>query len=244
MGQEDLSVWDIQTQGRSRGIDSPDAKGRMEMLSCFICMKFLLVMLTSFSFVTVTIAAGPGSDEVKRRTLKIEDHPCFSEAGPRRSICRLQQGRGAIEPRAEGGVGRRVQALLKAKEVQRSHLVPKWMSASRARSIDLRSTKTQLNDPTRNPQKFRDQEPQAPKTEARKGSLIQRRALGGTRQDATAIDCRAMEGLRLLACLRERGIEITPRTVDSETWELYRLQQPAPVKSPTRDESEEVPVQE
>ena len=85
----------------------------------------------------------------------------------------------------------------------------------------------------------------AEKPETSRGSLIQRRALSGTRQEATEIACRAMNGLRLLACLRERGIEMNERTVDRETWELYLDQQPAEEISPPATEPiEEEPVQE
>ena len=208
-------------------------------------MKFLVTLLSGVILIGTAHAAELTPEEIDRKIQRIESHPCFGALGPERSICRQEQGRGSsLERREMTGIGRRVQALRQGQEDQRSLLVPKWMPLSRAYTVDLRTKKQQWNGPSRIRRIMGSENPEEETAEAPRRSLIQRRALGGIRGEGTTLACRAMEGLRLLTCLRERGIEINQRTVDAETWELYRLQQPAAEPLPVSDESQEEPVQE
>lgn len=204
-------------------------------------MKLLVTLLSSVFLIGMAEAAESAPEAISRQTQRIESHPCFGALGPERSICRQEQGRGSAARRVVDGVGRRVQALLKGKEEQRSLLIPKWMPLSRAYTVDLRTKKQQWNGPSRSRKFMGADGPDEDAVETTRKSLIQRRALGGSRSEGTELACRAMDGLRLIACLRERGIEINQRTVDQETWELYLQQQPVvPPSMPTESEEESV----
>ena len=177
-------------------------------------MRIPIALLAFFTLTSLAQAEEMAPDEVNRRLLKIESHPCFGERGLQRSICMMKLRRGTPKPKEEGGaIGRRQQALLQRQKEQRSHLVPRWMTTPGR--IDLRPTAEQIQE---DPAKSRKIVPKGNVTTP----LLRVRVRAGTRKDPVALPlCTRRHGLALVACLQELRIEVSPDTVDPETWERY-----------------------
>jgi len=55
------------------------------------------------------------------------------------------------------------------------------------------------------------------------GPLVQVRTKAGDRKTATSLPvCARRDGLRLIRCMQDMGVEINKETVDHDTWKIYQ----------------------
>ena len=187
-------------------------------------MKLLAALLTSVLLMSSTALAADapeemGFGETSRRSLKVQNDPCYKEHGAQRIVCVTELKKATVFQRNLSGGGR-LQRFMEGKIERRSILIPKWMTDPKR--IDLRSSSEKMQEMLQNRKITTGEKEPVPVKEAEIPAL-RIRTKAATRADNPAIPvCTRRHGLMLVVCLKEMGIEINAQTVDPLTLELYR----------------------
>ncbi|HLD07899.1 MAG TPA: hypothetical protein VJB60_02440 [Candidatus Peribacterales bacterium] len=147
-------------------------------------------------------------------------NPCANFSGIALRACVVNANRSAGESRRTSVLkrntagGRRLSALTNRKDEQTSAFDSPVNPGERVNLSERPFFGSQSLQHRSNPSTY---------VETGDSPLLPRRARAGTRQDKVELPvCSRRDGLRLIRCLQESSIRITPDTAGQETWELYQ----------------------